>query len=87
MTIFYVLVFIVALAIELSTKCNTRNLVKKTGLAFIMIGALVHLSHKGNYCIEIGCFMMLCSELYKAYTASLDRRKTDHLPKRRKLLS
>lgn len=76
MDIIYISLIIAAFGIELSTKCNTDNLLKKMALLLIILGSLLHLSGKENIYVETGVLSYFGIDLYKAYF-SRKRRKDD----------
>ena len=69
MTIIYILIFCGALSLEVSPRCNTRNILKKLRLTLIMLGALLALAHKHNLFIEIGVCSYLIAEITQNYNA------------------
>jgi hypothetical protein len=77
MTIIYILIFGMAAFLEVSHKCNTRNLLKKIALTFMMIGAILILSNRHNFLIEIGVCLYLIAELSQTYLSKRQRRAYD----------
>jgi hypothetical protein len=77
MTIIYILIFGMAAFLEISHKCNTRNLLKKAALASMMLGAILILSNHHNFLIEIGVCLYLIAELGQAFLTKRQRRAYD----------
>jgi hypothetical protein len=71
----YYLIIAICTFAEISTKINTRNLVKKFGLLLIILGAIIHLSHKENSLIEYGIMCYISIDFINAYIRK-DRRKS-----------
>lgn len=76
MTLLYILLALVCIYMEISTKVNTRNIINKIGLTFIVVGCLVHLSDKPNVLIEIGVFLHFVCEVIHFNTKKF-RRESD----------
>jgi hypothetical protein len=50
----YLLLFALCIAVELSLKINTDNILKKLGIGFIAVGALAEYDHHHTPLIVIG---------------------------------
>ena len=72
------LLFIVCLIVELSPRINTDNAIKKTGIGFVLIGALVEMTGKESPFIEIGLIIYLTANICSAYCTRRKRRLTDN---------
>lgn len=77
MELIYSLIIILAFTIELSTKVNTNNIIKKISLALIIVGCLVHLAHRDNFLIEIGLLGYFSADFIIHLMRKHNRRATD----------
>jgi hypothetical protein len=72
---------------ELSQKVDTDNLFEKAAMGAIVLGAGLELGQIYTHLIEFGAALYFSTIAYKGCMAKHDRRKADHTPKRRKILS
>jgi len=72
---------------EISIKIDTDNLIEKSGIGLIAFGAALQLANINNEFMLIGCALYFGSVAYIGLKSKHDRRKADHVPKKRKLLS
>ena len=68
------ILFILCLLIELSPRINTDNILKKIGVGFIMVGALVDIAGSQSQFIEMGLVIYLVTNLLSAYVFERKRR-------------
>lgn len=73
----YLALFGAAMAVELSIKVNTENILKKIGIGFIAVGSLVELYGKDSNFIEYGALIYLIANLISAYCTNRKRRSND----------
>lgn len=73
----YLALFGAAMAVELSIKINTENILKKIGIGFIAVGSLVEFSGKYSNFIEIGVLTYLIANIISAYFTRRQRREND----------
>lgn len=73
----YLALFGAAIAVELSLKINTENILKKIGIGFIAVGALVEFTGKNSLFIEIGILTYLMANIISAYCTNRKRRYND----------
>lgn len=73
----YLMLFSVCIAVELSQKIHTDNILKKIAIGFIAVGALA--AYDGHYTpfITIGILVYLAANLFTAYCFKPRRRKVD----------
>lgn len=67
MIIIYSSIIGIALLMELSSKINTNNIVKKITLCFIIVGCFIHLAGKDNALIELGILGYFIAEIALCY--------------------
>ena len=79
MSIVYILLLAAAFFVETSSKCNTRNLLKKLGLTLIMLGAMLFLANKSNILIELGVICYFSANIVSAYFGGKQRRYYDKI--------
>lgn len=73
----YLALFGAAMAVELSYKINTENILKKIGIGFIAVGALVEFAGRESLFIEIGILVYLFANICSAYCTNRKRRSAD----------
>ena len=73
----YLALFGACIAVELSLKVNTDNILKKIGIGFIAVGALVEFAGKDSAFIEIGILTYLVANICSAYCTKRKRRECD----------
>lgn len=73
----YLMLFSVCIAVELSDKIHTDNILKKIAIGFISVGALVEFAGKQSLLIEIGILTYLIANICTAYVFQPRRRKAD----------
>ncbi len=73
----YLLLFTLCIAVELSEKINTDNILKKIGIGFIAVGALIAYAGKINDLVEIGVLIYLSANICSAYCSTRKRRGCD----------
>ena len=71
------ILFVCCLLVELSPRINTENVIKKVGIGFVMVGALVEMTGKDSVFIEIGLIIYLVANLCSAYCTRRKRRLAD----------
>lgn len=77
MTYVYLALFAVSIAVELSDKVSTENILKKIAIGFIAVGALVEYSGVDSHFIEVGVLTLLAATLLTAYVCKPKRRNDD----------
>lgn len=77
MEFIYILLILGAAFLEISDKCNTRNLLKKLGLTLVMLGAMLALAHRPNIMVEFGMCCYFIAELAQSYFTKRQRRHYD----------
>ena len=73
----YLTLFGACIAVELSEKINTENIIKKVGIGFIAVGALVEFAGRDSVFIEIGVLTYLAANICSAYCTKRKRRESD----------
>jgi len=73
----YLLLFSACIAVELSSKINTNNCIKKVGIGFIAVGALVSYASERSEFIEIGILIYLIANIFNAYFLKYFRHGSD----------
>jgi len=73
----YLLLFTICIAIELSEKVNTDNIIKKIAIGLIAVGALVEYDGHNSLFIEIGILTYLTVSIFSAYFTRKHRRAHD----------
>ena len=80
MTIFFILLILLCIYMELSVKINTSNILNKIGLGFIIVGALIKIYAiynpiaEPNDLIPIGIFLHLISDIHKVHKLRKERQ-------------
>lgn len=73
----YLLLFSACIAVELSERVNTENVIKKVGIGFIAVGSLVAFAGSDSIYIEIGILTYFIAIIFSAYLTSRKRRRSD----------
>ena len=73
----YLALFGACIAVELSPKIHTDNILKKIAIGFIAVGALVEYVGRESIFIEIGILSYLIANLCTAYCFNPKRRSAD----------
>ncbi len=73
----YLMLFIACIAVELSSRINTNNCIKKVGIGFIAVGALVSYAQHSSEFIEVGVLIYLVANIISAYAPGNHRRGGD----------
>lgn len=73
----YLALFAACIAVELSIKISTENILRKIAIGFIAVGALVEYSGRDSIFIEIGILLYLVTTLITAYISHPKRRMAD----------
>jgi hypothetical protein len=73
----YLALFGACIAVELSPKIHTDNILKKIAIGFIAVGALVEYVGRDSIFIEIGILSYLIANLCTAYCFNPKRRSAD----------
>lgn len=76
----YLLLFVACIAVELSLCINTENVIKKIGIGFIAVGALIQYGGKHSVFIEWGILIYLIANICSAYCMKRQRRTDDKFP-------
>ena len=73
----YLALFGACIAVELSPKIHTDNILKKIAIGFIAVGALVEFTGKSSCFTEVGILVYLAANLCSAYCTKPKRRSVD----------
>lgn len=73
----YLALFGACIAVELSPKIHTDNILKKIAIGLIAVGALVEFTGRDSVFIEVGILTYLAANLCVAYCTKPRRRKVD----------
>lgn len=73
----YLALFSVCIAVELSPKIHTDNILKKIAIGFIAVGALAAYDGHHTPFINVGILVYLTANLCTAYCFKPKRRKAD----------
>lgn len=73
----YLALFAVCIAVELSIKISTENILRKVAIGFIAVGSLVEYAGRDSTFIEIGILIFLVASLITAYIVKPTRRSYD----------
>lgn len=73
----YLALFGACIAVELSPKIHTDNILKKIAIGFIAVGALVEYVGRDSIFIEVGILVYLVANLATAYCSKPKRRSLD----------
>jgi hypothetical protein len=73
----YLALFGACIAVELSPKIHTENILKKIAIGFIAVGALVEFYGRNSVFIEVGILVYLVANLATAYCSNPKRRSVD----------
>lgn len=73
----YLALFGACIAVELSPKIHTDNILKKIAIGFIAVGALVEYTGRDSHFIEVGILTYLVANLCTAYCSKPKRRSVD----------
>ena len=87
MNILDIILILACSYMEYSQKINTDNIIEKIGMLSIVIGAAMNLSGVANHLIDAGAALYFTTIAYKGCMSKHDRRKSDHTPRKRKILS
>jgi hypothetical protein len=72
----YLILCALVIYVELNTKINTTNVIRKIGLGIITVGCLVSLKQH-NILIPVGLIVVLVPNICKAFIRHHQRRATD----------
>lgn len=73
----YLALFGACIAVELSPKIHTDNILKKIAIGFIAVGALVEFTGRDSLFIEVGILTYLIANICTAYISKPQRRAND----------
>jgi hypothetical protein len=73
----YLALFGACIAVELSPKIHTDNILKKIAIGFIAVGSLVEYVGRDSIFIEVGILVYLVANLCTAYCSKPKRRSVD----------
>jgi hypothetical protein len=73
----YLMLFSACIAVELSERVNTDNVIKKVGIGFIAVGALVEFAGRDSAFVEIGMLTYFTANICSAYLTKRKRRESD----------
>lgn len=73
----YLALFGACIAVELSPKIYTDNILKKISIGFIAVGALVEFAGHDSIFIDIGILAYLVANICTAYCSKPKRRSAD----------
>lgn len=73
----YLALFGACIAVELSPKIHTDNIMKKIAIGFIAVGALVEYVGRDSIFIDVGILVYLVANLCTAYCSKPKRRSAD----------
>lgn len=75
----YFLIFAVCIFAELSPKIDTDNFIKKIGIGFILVGALIGMAGRFSPFIEIGIVFYFVANIFNIYLLEdiKERRRID----------
>jgi len=73
----YLALFGACIAVELSPKIHTDNILKKVAIGFIAVGSLVEFAGRHSLFVEIGILTYLAANLCTAYCTKPKRRSAD----------
>lgn len=73
----YLALFGACIAVELSPKIHTDNILKKIAIGFIAVGALVEYVGRDSIFIEVGILIYLVANISTAYISNPKRRSID----------
>lgn len=72
---------------ELSQKVDTDNILEKLSMGSIVLGAGLSLAHIHTFLILFGTTLYFANMALLGCLAKHNRRKADHVPRKRKILS
>ena len=73
----YLALFGACIAVELSPKIHTDNILKKIAIGFIAVGSLVEYVGRESIFIEVGILIYLVANISTAYISNPKRRSAD----------
>lgn len=73
----YLALFGACIAVELSPKIHTDNILKKIAIGLIAVGALVEFTGRDSIFIEFGILTYLLTNIINAYHSQPKRRSAD----------
>ena len=73
----YLAIFAACIAVELSPKIHTDNILKKIAIGFIAVGSLVEYVGRDSPFIEVGILIYLVANICTAYCTRPKRRVAD----------
>lgn len=86
-TILLIILIAACSYMELSQKINTDDIIEKFSVLIIVLGAGLIVFKVSNSLMLYGSVAYFVNLSYKGFKSKHDRRKQDHTPKRRKILS
>lgn len=72
---------------EISRRINTDCIFDKIGMLLIVLGAGLAIFRIHTHLIEVGATIYFVTSAYRECKSKHNRRKADHLPRKRKILS
>lgn len=74
----YIIVALLAIYAECSGRINTKNILRKIGLLFIVSGALLSIYHYDNNLIQLGGIIYITVDISKELWIKLRHREQLH---------